>query len=355
MRLGLATLLAWAPVEIQQPHDEPPSLALAWSASEACPTREGLLDRLRAQGVGAALGEWIPAAHDQAGLAVTIAIEPEREGWRAELELVDADGRAQRSFSADDCDALADAVALIVAVTLDPVAVTLAHEARRSEPSREPASDEPAPVEPAPVEPASAEDRPLLGPLAEPGEPSIGIDVNDEDDRFDWPADVRVGLSLAGGGSYGPTRTGYGSLGGRLALFGRAWRVELGGRWATPRRIAIAGAAGSFDAWMVEARGCWVARPGPIELPLCPGIELGLVRGRGRSPTPDPSSSRFFWIAPTLGLGLTWAPIERLAIGPELALVVPLTRGRFVAGTAEIDRLAAVGVRALLNLELRLP
>lgn len=343
---GLA-LLAWAPVEIQQPHDESPTLALAWSAADVCPSRDELLDRIRAQGV--VIGEWIPDHHDQAGLGVTIAIAPEREVWHVDLELVDEDGRAQRSFVASDCEALTDAVALIVAVTLDPLAVTRAMEALTV---REPEPVEPEPIEPEPTEPEPSEP-PLLGPLAESGEP--GIVLSAEDDSIVWPANLQVGISILGGGGYGPTRSGHGLIGGRVALLGPAWRVELGGRWATPRRLAVEGAAGSFDAWMVEGRGCWVPKPGPVELPLCVGVEMGSVRGRGLPPTPDPTSTRFWWVAPVLSQGLTWAPVERFAIGPEVALVVPLTRGRFVAGTTEIDRLAAIGVRGLLILELRLP
>jgi hypothetical protein len=346
--LGLA-LLAGAPVEIQQPHDEPPTLALAWSAADVCPTRAEVLERIRGQGVE--IGEWIPDRHDHATLGVGIVISSKQDAWQADVELVDADGRATRSFAASDCQALADAVALIVAVTLDPIAVTKALEARtvpaseRPEPEPEPVEPEPEPVEPQP-------DPPLLGPLAESGEPGI---VLSEEDEPVWPEDLRVGLSIAGGGGYGPTRAGYGLIGGRLALLGRAWRVELGARWVTPRRITIEGAAGRFDAWMVEARGCWVPSPGPIEVPVCVGVEVGSVRGQGLPPTPAPTSTRLLWIAPTASVGLAWAPVERFAFGPELSLAVPLTRGQFVAGTTEIDRLASVGVRGLLVLELRLP
>jgi hypothetical protein len=353
--LGLA-LLAGAPVEIQQPHDEPPTLALTWSAAETCPSRAELLERIRAQGV--VLGEWIPDRHARADLEVTIEIASKPDVWQVELELVDDDGRAQRSFTASDCEALADAVALIVAVTLDPIAVTRALEARTeaiassTEAEAEPA--EPVePIEPIEPPPEPPPDPLLLGPLAESGE--LGIVLTEDDDAITWPANLEVGVSIVGGGGYGPTRTGYGLIGGRLALLGPAWRVDVGGHWATPRRIAVEGAAARFDAWRVEARGCWVPTPGPVELPLCVGVELGSVRGRGLPPTPEPTSTRFFWVAPTLSQGLIWAPVERFAFGPELGLVSPLTRGRFVAGALEIDRLARIGVRGLLVLELRLP
>ena len=307
-----------------------------------------MIARIRAQGVDATLGEWVPDRHDRAALAVEIAIEAGPELWRADLVLVDADGRAQRSFAARDCEALADAVALIVAVTLDPVAVSMAHEVVVP------------PTNPSPL-PTPEPEPPLLGPLAEPFGPreidepdELGINLGSRDQSV-WPANLRVGVSIAGGAGYGPTRTGYAQTGGRLALFGRLWRFELGGRWAIPRRLTKAGAVGSFDAWQIEARACWVPSAGPVELPICPGVEVGRVRGRGLAPTPNPTRSEFLWVAPTLSQGLSWAPVERFAFGPELALVVPLTRASFVVGSSEIDRFALLGVRASLVLELRLP
>lgn len=347
---GLLALLA-APVEVQHAHDEPPTLALRWSAIAPCPTREQLVERIGAQGL--TLGEWVPEVHDHARLSARIDVAPAGAVWRAELELVDADGRAQRSFEASSCDALAEAVALIVAVTLDPVAVTQALARRDAaivepEPSPEP---EPAP-EPEPTA------RPPLGPVAsDDDEQGIQLVLDADDDELQRRARprLRVGVSLHGGASYGPTLRAFGLLGGRAALLGEAWRVELGARWAAPRRVVDTGAAASIDAWMVELRGCGVPKPGPIELPICLGVEAGLVRGLGRDPVPDPARATFAWLAPSLSVGLRWAPVERFAFGPELALVVPVTRGRFVAGTRELDRLATIGARALLELELRLP
>lgn len=346
---GLLALLA-APVEVQHAHDEPPTLALRWSAIAPCPTREQLLATIAAQGL--TLGEWVPEVHDHARLSARIDVAPAGAVWRAELELVDADGRAQRSFEASSCDALADAVALIVAVTLDPVAVTQALARRDTAIVDSPVPEQPPQPEPEP--PA----RLPLGP-APSNDDDEGIQlVLDADDvappRRARPR-LRVGVSLHGGASYGPTPRAFGLLGGRAALLGEAWRVELGARWVAPRRVVDTGAAASLDAWMVELRGCGVPKPGPIELPICLGLEAGLVRGRGLDPVPDPTRASFAWLAPSLSVGLRWAPVERFAFGPELVLVVPLTRGSFVAGSLEVDRLATIGGRALLELELRLP
>lgn len=345
---GLLALLA-APVEVQHAHDEPPTLALQWSALAPCPTREQLLARIGAQGLATTLGGWVPEVHERARLGVRIDVVPAGAVWRAELELIDADGRAQRSFEASSCDALAEAVALIVAVTLDPVAVTQALA------GREAALVAPTPT-PAP-KPAPEPNPTPRSDVAPPSDADGGITlVLDDDQPPAAPLRLRVGLSLHGGASYGPTTNAFGLVGGRAALRGEAWRVELGARWITPRRrLEDSGISARVDAWMLELRGCGVPSPGPIELPICVGFEAGAVRGRGLDPLPDPTSASFAWLAPSLSVGLRWAPVDRFAFGPELQLVVPLTRGSFVAGAALVDRLVPLGARALLELELRLP
>ena len=124
---------------------------------------------------------------------------------------------------------------------------------------------------------------------------------------------------------------------------------------ATPRRIQSNDGAGVFDAWVVEGRGCFSPTVRALEFPLCPGVELGSVRGRGVPPTVDGDRRSFLWVAPSLSQGLSWAPVERFAIGVELGLVVPLTRGRFVVAETTVNALPLVGGRALVNLEIRQP
>ncbi|MFO7567997.1 MAG: hypothetical protein R6X02_35475 [Enhygromyxa sp.] len=354
-----ALLVAAAPVEVQRPHDEPPTLALSWSTAgaSACPSRAELIERIAAQGVGGQLGERVPVRHREARLAVEVEVEVVGDRWRASLSLSDADGHAQRSFSAESCAALADATALIVAVTLDPIAVASLHASVAAGGELAPAEPEPEPVELEPVELEPVELEPSPSPAS--NDPPIDLTLPssaDEDQPSpSWPEDLQLGVSIHGGGGWGPTSAGSASLGGRLALLGARWRAELGARWALPRRLERDGAAGVFDAWVVEGRGCFSPGVRTLEFPLCPGIEAGSMRGRGVPPTRDLTRQNFWWVAPSLSQGLTWAPVRRFAIGVELGLVVPLTRGRFVVGERPVTELAVIGGRALLNLELRLP
>ncbi len=258
--------------------------------------------------------------------------------WRVELTMTTPDGTSTRRFSASACEDAAAAAVLVIAIALDPVQVAEGlHESFEPAPTpSEPTPSEPTPSEPTPSEPAASEAALLLDAA-----------------RRSAP---RVGLRVFGTGAWGPTRTGYGGIGGSVALFGPRWRWELSAGWSIPRVVGLDDARrASVDGWWVGTRGCFVPELGALEFPLCPGVELGQVRGRGIAPTANPRSATFAWVAPLIGQGLVWSPLDRLAIGVEFALLVPLTRGSFSIAEREVQRLALVGARALLGVELRLP
>ncbi len=373
----LATLLALAPPPVsttpptlQHPRDTDtePALALTWTGPpEACPTRAQILERVAPLSPGSTVG---PAP---AGLLVDAKVTRSKLDpslpWQVELTLEDADGRAVRRFTAPSCEAIADATALIIAVTLDPVATAVATSVATSGQTRPPAREAaPEPSQPAP--PATPESDFPHSPhdFAPDGDP-------DPDPAFrrsapSWrlrgegtsgPLELRplrIGVSIQAGGGWGPSAAGHPVLGGRLALLGPHWRAELGGRWALPRGSRAeppSDARASVDAWFVEARGCWVPSRGAFEFPLCPGVDVGRVRGAGRPPTPNPSEATYPWVALSLGQRAAWVPLERLALVLEAELSVPLIRGSFLAGETELARLAALGARVQLGFELRLP
>src|SRR5690606_29709438 len=120
-----------------------------------------------------------------------------------------ADGRSERSFTAASCSALADATALIVAVTLDPVAVASTHASVRASSEPEPETKpEPAPKPKPQVEPAPTiedEEPPVERESAK--DIAIASSSDDADPENNWPEDLRVGFSLHGGAGWGPVAT----------------------------------------------------------------------------------------------------------------------------------------------------
>ncbi|MFV8751013.1 hypothetical protein ACNOYE_10750 [Nannocystaceae bacterium ST9] len=315
-------------------------VTLDWQAPATCPSEAEVLARVRAR---------VPAS-TSATLSIRARVSADESSHRVELELRNAEGESMRSFAARDCETLTDAVVLVVAVTFDPVWLVEQLERERA-PSEGPELEAPEPEAPEPEapEPEAPEstriDAPIeLGLQLEPAaEPSPRVSL-------------RVGLRAFGGGGYGPTRGAHGFVGGALALIGERWRVELGARWSAPRVVRRAeGAGGRFEAWSLGARGCFVPVARALEFPLCLGIEAGLVRGRGLESLPRVETASFPWVAGSVAQGLWWAPLDRLALGVELELVLPFTRGSFLVDEREVERIAGIGVRGLAGVELRLP
>ncbi|HLT39454.1 MAG TPA: hypothetical protein VK034_24390 [Enhygromyxa sp.] len=328
--LALWIWLALGP-PIQRPSEGVP---LRWTAPLECPDQAALRERVDALAPG------LLDSRDAAGSQVEAEIRVEAEGYAATVVVRNDGGETRRELAAGDCELLADATALILAVTLDPVAVSIGL-GRIESPGLEPRAIEPEPVEPEPIEPEPVAVDPELDMPRDRGLP-------------DRPRRLRAGVRVLGGGGYGPTNTGYATVNGTLALIGPRWRAELGGLWAIPRVVRVdAGFGGSFDGWAILGRGCFAPTLRRLELPVCGGVELGSVRGRGLPDLPSSDRASFVWIAIAVGQGLWFSPIDRVAIGAELDLAIPLNRGGFRIESVEVQRIAAMSVRGLAGVELR--
>jgi hypothetical protein len=325
---------------IQRPSDGVP---LRWEAPLECPDVAVLRERVHALVPG------LLERPDAAGSRVDVDVSATDESYAASVVVRNNDGETRRSFAASDCETVTDAAALVIAVALDPVGVIVGLS--------EPVSDAPLSPTPTSAEPSVPEEPPVE---REPPVVAEPIELPPANGRAsDRVANERrrnlgVGVRVLGGGGYGPTNTPYATIGGTLALLGPRWRVELGGLWAIPRVVRLdAGFGGRFDSWAVIGRGCFAPKLRRLELPSCGGVELGSVRGRGLEELPISGRASFLWIAVAVGQGLWFSPIERVAIGLELDLAVPLNRGVFGIETTEIQRIAAVTVRGLAGVELR--
>lgn len=89
-----------------------PGVDLAWSAPAQCPSRAAVLGEIQSILEGG-------AASTHAVLA-TAAVERDGPRWRVALSIRSDQGSGVRALDADSCAALASAVALIVALAVDP-------------------------------------------------------------------------------------------------------------------------------------------------------------------------------------------------------------------------------------------
>ena len=349
-KLLIAALLAGPPPI----HD----LHVRWAGTPECQGGPGVVERLEqlAPELSVAAAE-PPLAQGEALVTATATVEhgPGLE-WSVVLELEGPLGTEHRAFVAESCSVAIDATAVVLAVAIDPSAVTARinwepplEPAPEPEPEPEPGPEpEPEPPE-VPTEPVDTSEEPGLNLV-------FDDDLRSEPARISPQRQVRFGLAALAGGGYGPLRAGSAALELRLAVFGERWRAQLHGAWLPPTRPSLRdGARARVDGFVIGAQGCGVLRAGPVEFPLCAGVEAGAVRAQALEPIQNPETATQPYAGIALGPGLSWAPVERVALGLELHAVIPLVSGGFALdGQPALDN-TPVGVRALAGVEVRLP
>lgn len=320
----LASLLSFALFEPATVDPNPP-VSLSWRAPSECMDREQALVRLR---------ELVPELPDEVpGEGGAVAVTVELTDTTANVRFDGPRGIDERSLDGESCDRLAEAVVMVIAVGI---------EADAEVPIEEPQEPE------TPEEPQEQPESPLAASFDEP-----------PDER---PVERRVRghASVLGGGGFGPLDTGMAAMVLELGVHGRRWRASARGVWIPPRTIALADdptLVGRYDGGFGGARACFVAPfvQGRLELPICAGIEAGVLRGQGVRTTPSPDSATQPWAAVGLGPGVRYIPNRWVALGLEVDVVAALLRGGFEIGGLVAQNQAPVGVRALAGVEVRFP
>lgn len=292
------------------------ALEIDWKAPPECPAPEVVHDAVSAELHGS---DGATPLHATGRITKVDA--------RYELELwVTGEGVRWHSTLADpSCGLLTDAAVLKIAAAFDRV-------------------PRPAPA-PAPSVPAPPEQR------ATASEPGMRCRPRPRQSR---PGPPCIGLLADAAGQVGPLpRLGAG-FGGGLTLLWPRLRVHVEGQaWLeretsqSPPNAALRLAAGSVHA---------CARLGmrSIEVPLCGGVEIGGMRGRGLD-IPFPRSSTLVWAALVVQGGVAWSPHPRLALfarGAFLGNLLPLEFS--VDGRQTVYRVPRVGGRFGLGVEVRL-
>lgn len=297
-------------------------------------------------------------------------VQAEGDGFRLELRIEDGARVESRSVFSRDCDALARATGLVVAVAIDPVEV-----ARRI--------GEPAVAETTtPPEPAPLPDPAVLPPAPAPQVDRVGSSASaahappprdrthdrthdrtddrtrDRTGRLPVRLGARPELLVGGGLLPGPVSLG---VAGTASAFGRKrpWRAEIAGAYWFARRATIVGApSAGGEIWLAYARGsgCWVPGVRRIEIPICGGVDLGAAGGRGFGEGVDTRSNTDLFVGSHAGVGVMWAPIPALALFARVEGVVALRRPGFRidgVGDEAVHRIGAAGASGAVGLEVR--
>jgi hypothetical protein len=298
------------------------SFGLTWDAPAECPD----VDYVRAQ-IATLLADAPPTAAQVNAHAV---VAERADGlWTVRLA-TDRNGTAgERSFEADSCRSLADATALIVALTIDPAHVAAVGAA--SAPAPEPAAPEPAAPEPAAP---SAVPPPLLAPIPPPT--LHRAEVEPRAGGSSLPP-LRFSLDPAIDGDVGTLpHLAYGFSLAASVLVGRFRGEVYGAYW--PDQTANgppgtpAGDGGTIELFDGGLRGCFAPLLKRVELSACAGFEAGALHGAGVNLTPrlTPTGP---WLAVTLDARVVVRLSKVWGIALDAGAAIPLRRDEFTFGT----------------------
>jgi hypothetical protein len=291
-------LLSSARARADEPHIG--ALELSWDAGDECPEREAVL-----QTIAALLPEPGARADENAAVAADVRVDrlPDRR-FRAQIVLRGATS-GDRRLEGSDCLRVAEAAALIIALTLDALGTT-AGVIERS--------------------PADG-DAERLG--------------------------LAIGARAAGDvGSLPQPSLGVGVVLG--AQLGRAHAALEAMAWLP--RVTDAGAGGSGEIGLFSAalRGCYdlvASSRQRLGFGPCAGLEGGVSTGRGIAVL-EPARREGLWGAALGGLS-----VRQLGSGPglgswlSLELAVPLYRPTYaIDGQGAIFRAAALAARAAVGM-----
>jgi len=295
------------------------TVEITWLAPEGCPTQGALhaqIDEL--------LGG---VADERAGEDLTVRAKVEHGAlWLVTIETRKAASEGHRTIQASNCQGLANATALIVALMIDPDAVAArADKTTASAPSPPPPSP-PSVVEVAP--PAPSAPRRTFGLMGIALAANLGV----------LPA-VDVGpavvLGLRRGGWKGELRFAYGL------------------RTTHSEPVAVAnGAYGQFRFHAATLAGCYTTAHSIVELGPCVAGEAGLVQGEGIG-ADRPARESAPWLALGAGGLLAVEAASWLRFLVHVDVMVPLWRPEFVLRIMDVTifRSQPVGGRLTMGVE----
>lgn len=328
--VALAMLAAPAAEVPEEPHNTL-EVNLSWSAPAECPDAVAFLHKV----------EQVSGQPLEFDLTATIGVEgrvhgvPEG-GYRLELTTLVDEQREDRTFEATTCDAVVEASALVTALALEP------HTRSTTDP----------PLVPEPIDHAAA---PLMsvelpGDLV-PTPVAMAQSASHPPGRRHSHALLVRAEGAAGVGLTTPIAAGVG--GGIGWQWGHA-RVDLGARhWF--RRSTAEDPGVDLTLSSGSVRGCFVPGWGPLELPLCGGVEVGGLRARGTGTGIVSELQTTSWVGVTAGAALEYAATPRLGLVARVDVVVLPSRPVFHVDDPGGNRTVYVAgpVNARIGLGLR--
>jgi hypothetical protein len=239
--------------------------------------------------------------------------------------------RQERSARDASCAQVVDALALIVAIAIDPHTLLSAPSSLASK-GRD-VDELPRTPQPAPAPPSAAPPPPRRSRAATIGRP-----------------EAAAGLRAIARSGFAPDVAPGAGVFAHIALEGeRSWRPAALLSIDYARSSPIAAGSGAAQSELLAARldacGARFAIGRRLHTGVCPALELGVFHAVGLR-LAQPSSSRATWAAAAALIRAEWAPLEAWVFEIEGGPVVPLLRHAIVVGPprGEVYAMPAVGM-----------
>lgn len=331
-----------SPSEAPAPPPASPADPFQWNAPAECPPASEVRASVEAH-LGIPLSQLPDGSWSVVG---TISSGADR-GWAVDLVVHAPDGPTERTLhDPSDCAAVSDAAALLIAIAIDPDAVTASEpiasepDAGRADAEVSPASDDAgeAIVDVAPeTPPPPPSPRPTPAPPREPP--------------------LHFVLGAAGGLDWGTLR-GVSPI-GRASFAWQLPRMRIGvnAMFGVAPGFGVPSVSRDISLWMwtAGAEAGPVFHAGAFEFPLTAGLEAGQIVIRPRDLLPPPRQ-QVTWAALLVTPGVAWVPLPWLAVVARVGATVSLVRPGFsIQGVGRIAAPAPAGIRATLGLEFRFP
>ena len=337
---GLALIAAASPARAQAT-----AARLDVDAQPSCSTRDELIARVASRSARirfVADGTGVPT------LSARIEVGP-RGGVVAELAVVEPDGRRlARRLQAPSCAAATDALALVIAITLDPTVT-----------GAEPSGTGASPAASSEAPPAAAPPAPTPPPIPPAAEVARSDEIGPAD-ATDVASTRRLGLGAGATAATGPAPTvmpgiAVEVLGGldRASIWSPALAVSFAHLWSTPSRPPGGTAEFTLDVVALDACPLRVVLA-KVEARACAMGALGRLAARGSDTFDASSVARPF--AAAGGAARLVVPLgARLVLAARFAAAAPLWRDAFQFDPKVFHRVASVTLIGELGLGVRFP
>ena len=306
-----------------------------------------------------------PLRPGELGLDGVVRVHPTPPLYRLTLRLRIGDRGERRTLGAENCSALADATAVVVALAVEssPPIPTRPRPADNVDSADDAITELDAPTTTAlvpeppvlpPVEPSTPPAPPVIDPEPAPSAP-VEPRPAPAPPVEPPPRSRRPGalVRLHGGAEFGALPGVTGAVGLATGLLWRRARLELQGLYLAPRTGQ--NSLGDVRATLAAAglHGCARVGRGRLEIPLCAGLELGGMRGS----VDGAGSATRWWLGVVVGAGVALRITRRLGLWTALEMVGSAVKPNFVARDPKpaqsLFKPAPVTGRLLLGVELR--